>query len=73
MERRVSDEVTRWYVHDKILRYLGISHETAIVVANDRNYGESSKTRNHRKTIEASTPYKDFKEKDLKPGNMEVF
>ena len=40
-ERRISDEVSRWYIDDNILDYLKISLSEAKEIAESKNQGES--------------------------------
>ena len=57
-ERRVSDEISRWYVDDKIFEYLKITTDKAKSIAETKNYGESSKVRSMRKSIESASNFK---------------
>jgi hypothetical protein len=71
-ERRIGDAVWRWYVKDEILSYLSIDENKAISMINDKDTGESKKTRDKRQTIEGRTPFKNFKSSSVSK-NFDVF
>lgn len=61
-ERCQGDEVTRFYVHDKILRYLKIDHDEAILICNEQYHNAQSKaTKQRRITLSKETPFKGSK------------
>lgn len=60
-ERRIGDTLWRWYVKDRILSYLDIDESNAILMMNDKEHGESRKTRERRETLQGKTPFKNFR------------
>lgn len=65
-ERCQGDEVTRFYVNDKILRYLKIDHEQAILICSEQYHNAQSKATKHRRiTLSKETPFKGSKSEIL--------
>lgn len=65
------DDVTRWYVHDSVLRYLNISEEREVELAGEKNIGEHKKTRDFRKSLEIYTPFKGARDQRF-TNNLDV-